>query len=783
MPLKKNRRAPILFLLIFLPIFKLNAVESNLEEALLSIRINSQNYNSIVTAYKDATSFYILKSDMISYRIKDDLMTSALITIANQEYVDISKLKSVKYTFIKRKLLLDIEIPPEYFLLTTIDFEKPKEKIDYMSGEGAYLNYGVYYNGYQTPRIHERQISTLPEIVLFNDYGSGSSSFFLQETLHGSKQWENMRAFEQSKAIRLDTFWLYDSPNTMQRIRLGDSITRATDWGGAARFIGIKFAKDFSIQPGFITSPRPSINGTAAVPSVLDVFVNNVKVQSGQAPSGNFFLENIPVINGSGMVELQVRDITGSVSTIQVPYYASTSLLKPGLNDYSFEAGKIREYYGIKSNAYTEYFASGIYRYGITNFYTAGVHAEVMKKLQLASFDNSVLVGNYGTASFSIAGSKKYNKLGRLMSFGLQRQDNISFGGLITINSKHFSDISTFPHSYFTSRNIRSYLGTTLPDYSSVNSSFTIAKDRQNSLVKLLDLAYQKQILPSTNFAFSIGHNYGSQHYTYAFLSINVSLGDSRSTSVFVSKNNNRYRETLDYSKNSGTLNGLNYRLQVAHEHSPELHGEVRYGNNFADMTGRVSKYHDYALYQVNSKGSIFVANNDLHFSRPIYGCVAIIKVDDYKGINVYKDNHHIGKTNENGIVAIYDIQSYTPSTIRVNEKDLPIHANIDKHEKIIYCKTSNIIFVPFGIKRSRLATFNLIDSTGDYIPPATRVKIGEKEVFTGHYGMVFLDNILELEHINGMACKDNSCCNFKVSIPSDGEAEHINLGDVRCTK
>ncbi len=780
---QKNRLRCLLLLFILCPLFRAIAVESTLEEALITVSINGEGYSSVINAYKDTNSFYISEADMLSYRIKKEFLTKSLITINNKEYSDISKLKGVKFSFISTKLLLDIYFPPEYFITTSFSYSKDGKKAEYLSGSGGYFNYGVSYNGYKSSRYDERNVNLLPEFVLFNDYGAGSTNFFLQKTLHGSKHIYNLKGLDQSKAIRLDTFWFYESPDNMHRIRLGDSITRATLWSGAARFIGIKFARDFTVQPGFITSPRPSISGTAAVPSAVDVFVNNVKVQSGQTPPGNFFLENIPVINGAGIVELQMRDITGNVNVIHVPYYASESLLKTGLDDYALDIGKTREFYGIKSNSYRNYFASGIYRYGVTNYYTAGIYGQIMEKLKMASFDNAFLVGNYGTINLSLAGSQKFNKSGNLVSVGFQRQSDISFGGLITINSRHFGDVSTFPHSYFSQRNTRAYMGTSLGNYGAINTSFTLTRDRKKYQTKLLDIAYQKQLLPSTNLLISAGRNFGDQKYTFAFLSINVDLGDSRSASVSVEKHNNKYREVLDYSKNSGTINGLDYRLQVAHEYNPELHAEARYSNKYADTTGRVSKYRHFSQYYANAQGSAFVANNDIYFSRPIAGCIAVIKVDDYEGINVYKDNHHIGQTNEGGMVAIYGIQSYTPSTIRVNTTDLPIHAKIDTHERTVYCKSNNIIFVPFGVKKSKVMTFHLIDDNGNYIQSSTKVQVGNKEAFTGYHGMVFLDDISNLDTMDGKACKNDSCCNFSLSIPDDGESEYINLGDVKCTK
>ena len=38
-------------------------------------------------------------------------------------------------------------------------------------------------------------------------------------------------------------------------LRLGDSISGASGWGGAVRFGGVQWATNFSVQPDFVTFP------------------------------------------------------------------------------------------------------------------------------------------------------------------------------------------------------------------------------------------------------------------------------------------------------------------------------------------------------------------------------------------------------------------------------------------------------------------------------------------------------------------------------------------------
>ncbi len=133
----------------------------------------------------------------------------------------------------------------------------------------------------------------------------------------------------------------------------------------------MQWASDFALDPSFVTSPDLGISGVATSPSILNVYVNNVLVANGQqVDSGPFRLQNLPVINGEGQVELVVRDSLGNERTISVPYYNAPEFLRRGVSDFSLEAGFERPYdQSLLSTGSGFFAASG--RTGITDSLTA----------------------------------------------------------------------------------------------------------------------------------------------------------------------------------------------------------------------------------------------------------------------------------------------------------------------------------------------------------------------------------------------------------------------------
>ena len=128
----------------------------------------------------------------------------------------------------------------------------------------------------------------------------------------------------------LESTWTRDKPMQLTRLRFGDAISGASSWGGAVRFGGVQWATDFSLQPGFVTSPRPGISGEAALPSTVELYVDNLLRMRREVPSGPFSIQDLPVINGQGDARLVVRDILGREQVITQPFFTQLKTSEAG---------------------------------------------------------------------------------------------------------------------------------------------------------------------------------------------------------------------------------------------------------------------------------------------------------------------------------------------------------------------------------------------------------------------------------------------------------------------
>ncbi len=173
------------------------------------------------------------------------------------------------------------------------------------------------------------------------------------------------------------------------------------------RFGGIQIQRDFALQPDLITFPIPQFLGQAAVPSTVDLYVDGLRRYSGETPAGPFQLGTVPIVNGAGNAQVVVTDALGRQSTFDFPFYTTSQLLKPGLDDYSVDFGFVRQHYGIESFDYSsDPTASAVYRRGMTDWLTVETHAEGISGVANAGAGGVVRIGDGGVLTGSVAESR-----------------------------------------------------------------------------------------------------------------------------------------------------------------------------------------------------------------------------------------------------------------------------------------------------------------------------------------------------------------------------------------
>ena len=252
-------------------------------------------------------------------------------------------ISGLKYRYDERNQSLYLTVADG--LRKTITYDaSPHETTTAESGYGGVLNYNLFATANANAgswSLGTGAASATLDARAFSPFGVLSQSAIVR-----------LPSSNGVDVLRLDSAFTHSDPGTMTTYTAGDMVSRGFAWTRPIRMGGLQVRRNFGLRPDIITEPLPAVNGSAAVPSTVDVFVNNLKTFSRSIDAGPYQITDIPVTTGNGEARVVLHDAAGHTVETTVPYYVSPSLLRPGLSDFSLEAGLPRLAYATPSDQY-----------------------------------------------------------------------------------------------------------------------------------------------------------------------------------------------------------------------------------------------------------------------------------------------------------------------------------------------------------------------------------------------------------------------------------------------
>jgi outer membrane usher protein len=504
------------------------------------------------------------------------------------------------------------------------------------------------------------------------------------------------------------------------------------------RFGGIQYGTNFATQPYLVRFPLQAVAGEAALPSTVDLLVNGVPVSSQRVPPGPFRINDVPTITGAGNISVVVRDILGREQVTVLPYYTPLALLRQGLSDYGFEAGKIRRNFGLESDDYGRSVVAGTYRYGFTNTFTGEARAEAVGRGHLtgeqatAGISGAYLLGDVGVATAAVAGSTSDRGAGALYSAGFFRQARVlSFGVQTAMTTRDFTQLGLreTPRDFTrlgllegtaAPRNITlANLGVNMGRPGTISFGYGLTDDRVGPRRDAYTLSYSVSLgRMGSLFASATQTQSDGNTERGFFLTYTVALGSLTSASASFSRPGGgadpEFIGTLQQSPPLGE--GFGYLLQATDSGRAYANGAVK--TRYADAFVEARRGEQETAYRAGVLGSLVTLGGSVFAARPIRSSFAVVEVPDYPNVRVYQDNQLIGRTSSGGTILLPTLRPYERNPVRVDQRDLPLGAKVDALEVEAVPAFGSGVLVKFPVGRSYGAVMRV--ERADGTPPPT---------------------------------------------------------------
>lgn len=597
------------------------------------------------------------------------------------------------------------------------------------SQRGGLFNYSLFASSSNG----EERVNGQAEVGVFWGRAFFSNQHLVRD-LHGDNQ----------DSVRLETNIRIDWPEQMRTLYLGDTINEPGSWGRPVRYAGLRWGRNFSTQPDFVTFPTLAYNGDAEVQSTVDVYVNNARRSTTQVQPGPFTLTDVPVVTGAGEVHIVTRDLLGRETTISRPFYSSSRLLKAGLHEYSYELGSLRRNFALESNEYSDGFFSGTHRYGINSWLTGEVRGETAKEASVLGLAVNAVWPAVAEFTIAIASSlDKDNDVGELAEVGVQRQGRrLSFGVGSIWRSQEFSQLGSvdeIPDAWQS----RAFAGVNLGPRGNVSVSYINRDRRQQADTEFASLQYSINLWHSLQLRFSYLEALTDDVNSSLTASLSLPLGERQSAQISSRREAGRVSTRAQLQRNLPAGNGVGYRVSAETGELDRYEAGVSLRGNAGLATFQVGKFNNMHEYRGSLEGGIAY----LHGSRPyltqrIDRSFALVEVPGMANVEIYRDNQPVAITGTQGTAILPGLREYQENRIRIEDSALPLDLELDSLERTVVPAFRHGVKITMTINRSHWVEFSLVGTNGAALPAGAQIMeiSSSKRSVVGQAGRSFME-------------------------------------------
>jgi outer membrane usher protein len=577
-------------------------------------------------------------------------------TIDGEELVSLGSLADVLvFRLDERELRLVLVVSPSLLATSVRSYHSAAPPdITYRSDTSAFVNYAVNWAE-----------------------GSGASLFTESAAHAGRALIYNTASVNDGSVIRGLTSVTFDDRRTLRRWVAGDGFARTGPLGGDAWIGGITVAREFAIEPYFVTHPSLSLAAPVAIPSTVEVHVNGRLVSQEQVAPGRLDLRNLPLTMGRNDARIVVRDAFGNASEISTSYYQSNAVLSRGLHDYQYSLGFRRDALGLSSWGYKKLVSLARHRYGVSDALTLGGRAEAASGLFSLGPSASLRLpfGDVeGTGGFSAgdegrgaAGLAAYTYSGR--PFGA--------GASILAATAAYATVNAPPRDDRPALEVSAFGGTSIGARTSVTIQHNRARlhggtSRARSAL-LGSLRLTRRLVLTASVAYVRD---ATGKGPEALVGLSALFGRTTTT---VSAAGDRAGSSVGVETQQPLPVGVGYGYYARAETGTpgSVAAAAQYQGRFGRYELRRDVFGGQAMTSASVAGSVVAIGGDLYASRPVQQSFALMRVPGVGGVRGFASNQEVGRTNKAGNLLVPDLQPYYGNLLNISDTDIPLDYSI----------------------------------------------------------------------------------------------------------
>lgn len=690
------------------------------------------------------------------------------------EQVRLDSIEGIALRFDSSAQALDIVVPPSRLDAGRALLNLPED--DFLRADaasGALLNYQLYAD------LQDRAstLSALTELRAFAGPVLLSSTQLARTGILGSDG--------ETEALRLDTALSIAWPRQRLSLRLGDFIGATAPWSRATRMGGFQFGTNFALQPYVVTTPVRTFSGSVTLPSQAELYVNGLRRYSGEIAPGPFEIGAGPSrIDGAGRAELVLTDMLGRVTRQTFSIYDTPRLLRSGLSDWSVEVGSVRRNYGVRSFDYSSDLAgAATWRRGLSNRLTLETHGEASRDLVNLGIGGTLLLGDAGVVSGSVAASKSGAERGHQVRLGYSwTNGRINLAGSVERASAHYADIAALHGAVPARASDFLQVGYSSERLGSFGSTLVRVKREGEPEFASAGLFWSRQFGDALSLSVSANQDLAKGANRSLFVSLNYVPGDRRMASLSLENWRGRNAQVFRFDQSVDRAGGLGWRGSLRHDPSGwQGTGQAQWLGPFGELQAGLASFQGQLSGFAGFDGSISFIDGTLNAGRRIDESFALVTTSGVPGVPVLLDNIQVGRTNSRGRLLVTGLRSYQRNLVAIRPDDLDAAISVPAVQLVATPADRGGTTLRFELRHISASVMVLRDRSGSVLPPGTPVRLAGGEPFAttvGFDGEFYLEDPPLGATI--IAETPTGACRYSLpTTPSQGAISR--LGDLAC--
>ncbi len=759
----------------------------------LDIQLNGVALGVWVVLQRDG-AFFVQPETLNAWRLKQP-SEAALLIFRNSSWVPLGSVPGFFAEVDDLRQAMLITVDSQAFAITSVGRGAVGDVGPSPVVPMAFLNSDVSLD-LASPRVGPEQqiLGGLFEAGVSGRWGVLTNSFFSRQGFGSFPDGDVNLAYQ-----RLETRLTIDIPEFQLTARVGDSLSRGGLINRPVFFYGFQLGRNYALTPSIFTQPVPVIGGSAAAASTVELYINDALRRSSQVPPGPFTIDNPALFGPGGEVRLVVRDVLGRETVITRQAFSNNLLLRAGLDDFSLEAGALREGIGGPDDQYTDGFVSGVYRRGLTDALTLEANTSATRSLRMLGAGLAYELHPGLVAFGSAAGSQAQGLLdpadpglgvggprtfGAATVLGAEYQRR-RFGVTLqqTQRDERFQLLGLAPGLLATEE---TQINARLNTESVGNFGVSLASldlpgsGRTRSLVG----SYSTSVLDVASVAFTAVQTRGgvdSEAFSVSLV-VPLSRGLVSSATATRREGGTDALASLSYAEGGVVGQGIRAIAGVQSETDFQELSAFRNGST-GGYSVDIRRDERRTFSRLGYRGAVVALGGKVGLTRSITGGVALVEAKGLEGVGVLLQGQEVAKLDADGQAIVAGLGPYRENPIRLEAADIPINAEVKNLETVVVPGIRSASVASFAVRSGRAVVFQLLGIDGMPLSAGTPVAVeGDREsFFVARRGEVFISSVPDR---GVLAIQDRERpCRVPYELPADNVKAFVRVGPLSCSR